>query len=144
MKTLRHVGIVVSNLNKSLHFYKDLLGLRVVRDARESGDCIDRMLQLSKVRVHTIKLSCDEGESLIELLYFSSHSQKTRKIYPYSIGFTHVAFLVLDLDKLYKKLKRSRVKFTTPPEISPDDYVKVTFCKDPDGNLVELVELLKK
>lgn len=144
MKTFRHAGIVVTNMNRSLRFYRDLLGLKVVRDLDESGDYIDNMNGLKGIRVRTVKLSADKGESLIELLCFKSHPKKLRGIEPFSIGPTHVAFEVYDLEKEYKRLKKSRVKFNAPPQFSPDGYAKVTFCKDPDGTLIEFVELLKE
>lgn len=144
MKTLRHVGIVVSNLKKSLHFYKDLLGLSVTSDFNESGDCIDNILGLKNVKVHTVKMSSDNGNSLIELLFFETHHAKNRNVKPFSLGPTHIAFEVGDLDKEYKRLKKSGVIFNAPPQYSSDGRVKVTFCKDPDRSLIEMVEILKK
>jgi catechol 2,3-dioxygenase-like lactoylglutathione lyase family enzyme len=144
MKTLRHAGIVVKNMNRSLRFYKGLLGLKVVSDNLEFGDYLDNMLNLPKIKVRTVKLSCDNGKSLIELLNFSSPPVKTRKTFPTSLGPTHVAFEVDDLNVLYKRLKRARVRFNSTPQDSPDKRAKVTFCMDPDGSLIELVEIIKQ
>ena len=38
MKTIRHFGIVVSDIEKSIHFYKDFLGLKIQKDMLEQGD----------------------------------------------------------------------------------------------------------
>ena len=143
VKAVRHTGIVVSNLEEALHFYRDLLGLKIVKDADESGDYIDNMLSLKKVRVRTIKMADDDG-NLIELLYFQSHSCEAKKDrHFYEIGVSHVAFTVEDIDATYRKLKEEGVFFNAAPQYSPDGYAKVTFCKDPDDSLVELVEVLK-
>ena len=39
-------------------------------------------------------------------------------------------------------IKQSGIKFNAPPQLSPDGYAKVTFCFDPDGTPVELVQVL--
>ena len=143
MKAIRHVGIVVSNLEKSLYFYKDLLNLKIVKKMEESGEYIDKISDLKNVRVTTIKMAADD-ENLIELLYYHSHSNhkfvNSKQIN--EIGISHIAFTVNDLEKEYIRLLEKGVIFNASPQCSPDGYAKVTFCKDPDGNLIELVEVL--
>ena len=143
MKTVRHFGIVVSDMERSLRFYRDLLGLKVVRVMDESGEYIDNVLSLQNVRVTTVKMSADSGSTLVELLEFKSHpcqSRGDRQVC--SIGSSHVAFTVGDLDAIYRRLSQAGVHFNAPPQRSPDGYAKVTFCQDPDGTPVELVEVL--
>jgi catechol 2,3-dioxygenase-like lactoylglutathione lyase family enzyme len=144
MKSIRHAGIVITDRKKALRFYRDLLGLKIFKDANESGEFIDEILGLTNVKVNTIKMSADDG-GLIELLCYSSHPQKTdskRKIY--SIGASHVAFTVDNLDKTFKKLKKAGINFISLPKISPDGNAKVVFCEDPDGTPIELVEIIRK
>lgn len=143
MKAVRHFGIVVSDIKASLRFYRELLGLKVIKVMDESGEYIDNMLSLQNVRVATVKMSADSGSSLIELLEFKSHRHEgwpKREVY--SIGPSHVAFTVDDLDAVYRRLSQVGVRFNAPPRLSPDGYAKITFCQDPDGTLVELVEVL--
>lgn len=143
VRAVRHFGIVVGNMERSLRFYRDLLGLRVVRTMDESGEHIDNMLSLQNVRVSTVKMSADNGSTLVELLKFKSHPRETpAKCEVYSIGLSHVAFTVDDLDGVYRRLLQAGVRFKAPPRLSPDGYAKVTFCQDPDGTLVELVEVM--
>jgi len=144
MKAIRHIGIVVSNIDKSLHFYRDLLGLKIVKDMNESGAFIDNISDLKGVQVRTVKMAADDG-NLIELLCYSSHPDSPdRKKLINQIGCSHVAFTVENLDEEYDKLTKAGIQFNAPPQHSPDGYAKVTFCKDPDGSHVELVEVLKK
>ncbi len=141
----RHAGIVITNRKRSLRFYCDLLGLKIYREMHEAGDFVDSILGLKKVKVNTIKLSADGNGGLVELLSFSSHPKKMdtkRKIF--SVGPSHIALTVDNLDTIYKKLLKAKVPFTSAPLISDDGSAKVTFCKDPDGNFVELVQILKK
>jgi catechol 2,3-dioxygenase-like lactoylglutathione lyase family enzyme len=141
IKEVRHIGIVVKNIENSLKFYRDLLGLKIVRDMNEYGNHLDNMLSLDNVEVRTVKLSANENITLIELLEFKSHNDNEMRNF-YTIGASHVAFTVEDIEKLYQDLSKKDIKFNAPPQKSPDGLVKVTFCKDPDGTPIELVEIL--
>lgn len=142
IKAIRHFGIVVSDIEKSLHFYRDLLGLQIQKDMLEKGDFIDKISGLKNVCVRTIKMSAGDG-NLIELLWYQSHLKERRENNDIcNIGASHPAFTVENLDQEYNRLKSFGVKFNCPPQVSPDGKAKVTFCQDPDGVLVELVEIL--
>jgi catechol 2,3-dioxygenase-like lactoylglutathione lyase family enzyme len=143
IKEVRHTGIVITDMEKSLAFYRDLLGLKIANDSIEEGDYIDSVLGLSDIRVHIVKMTAPDG-SMVELLQYHSHPRKapsSRQLC--DIGCSHVAFTVDDIDKEYNRLLKSGVKFVTPPRVSPDGYAKVTFCLDPEGNFVELAEVLE-
>jgi len=140
---IRHTGIVVKDMEAAIRFYGDLLGMKVMRRMDESGAYIDNMTTLQNVRVTTVKLAAPDGQ-LIELLAFRSHQsavENRRSIT--NQGLTHIAFTVDDLDRAYAALTKAGVIFNAPPQLSPDGYAKVTFCKDPEGNYLELVEVLK-
>ncbi len=144
MKAFRHAGITVTDRERALHFYRDLLGLKIVTDSQDSGDYIDNMLALKGVKVNTIKMAADDG-NLIELLVYASHPRQpdtSREIC--AIGCTHIAFTVKNLDKEYERLTEAGVIFNAPPQFPPDGYAKVAFCKDPDGAFIELVEVLQR
>ena len=141
---IRHTGLVVANLEAALHFWRDLLGFTVVRQMDESGPHIDAMMGLTDVRLTTSKLTAPEG-GMIELLYFHSHPEKPVWTgTPYSTGFTHIAMTVKDIDGLCQKLSAEGVTFFAPPQHSPDGKVKVTYCRGPEGVLLELVEVLQE
>jgi len=107
----------------------------------EHGDYLDNMLSLNNVQVRTVKLSANDNITLIELLEFKSHNDSDIRNF-YTIGASHVAFTVENIEKLYLDLSKNNIEFNAPPQKSPDGLVKVTFCKDPDGTPVELVEIL--
>ena len=107
----------------------------------EQGVYIDNMLSLDNVQVKTVKLSADTGNTLIELLDFKSHNDNEVRNF-YTIGASHIALTVDNLEDLYKHLSANNIKFNAPPQKSPDGIVKVTFCNDPDGTPIELVEII--
>ena len=143
MKALRHAGIVVKDLAKALYFYRDLLGLKIVKQADETGEFIDKISGLQNVKVTTVKMATDNG-NLLELLYYHTHPRKSMgKQDICELGVSHVAFTVEDIEGLYGKLLNERIEFNTRPQVSADGGAKVTFCRDYENNLVELVEELK-
>ena len=128
-------------MENSLKFYQDLLGLKIIKDMDEQGGYINNMLSLDGVQVRTVKLSAGMGNTLIELLDFKSHNDNEIRNF-YTIGASHVALTVDNLEDLYKHLSENNIKFNAPPQESPDGLVKVTFCNDPDGTPIELVEII--
>ena len=141
MKAIRHFGIVVDDIDKALHFYQDLLGLKIQRDMFEKGDFIDSISGLKNVEVRTIKMSANDG-NMIELLWYKSHPKKGIKKDICEIGASHPAFTVDNINEKYEKLKKEGIEFNCPPMISPDGKAKVTFCRDFDNVLIELVQVL--
>ena len=141
IKDIRHTGIVVVDLEASLSFYRGLLGFQITKQMEETGDCIDNISSLRNVKVTTVKMVSPSGQ-MIELLKYYSHpvEQKTREIC--EIGISHIAFTVNDLNIEYERLKNKGIQFNSPPQLSPDGYAKVTFCRAPEGTLIELVEIL--
>lgn len=143
MKNIRHTGIVISNPERSIDFYTNLLGFEIRKDMLESGEYIDNFSNLRKVKVRTIKMSLPCGD-MVELLWYESHPEEPDLDRPITrIGCSHIAMTVDNIEETYEKLMSAGVVFNSPPQCSPDGFAKVTFCKDPDGSLVELVEELK-
>jgi catechol 2,3-dioxygenase-like lactoylglutathione lyase family enzyme len=137
---IRHVGLVVTDLEKSLKFWCDMMGFVVSRQMEESGPHIDAMMGLKDVRVTTAKLSAPDG-NLLELLFFHSHKDKLNwEGKPYSTGLTHIALTVQDLDETCRRLQQAGVTFPAESQRSPDGMVKVIYATGPEGLLLELVE----
>jgi catechol 2,3-dioxygenase-like lactoylglutathione lyase family enzyme len=141
-KNVRHAGIVVRDMERSLAFYRDLLGLKPVIDFTEQGEFIATLTGAASVRLRMVKLVADNG-GMVELLQFLSHPQSPRSNnHLWDTGPTHVAFTVENIDQIYKDWTAKGIEFTCPPQVDPPGTAKVTFCRDPDGVYLELVELL--
>jgi glyoxylase I family protein len=141
---VRHVGITVSDLEKSISFYRDLLGFSVTKEMDESGQHIDNFSGLENIDVRTVKMSGVDG-SMIELLYYRSHPENNEENLVNNItkvGCSHFALTVEDLPALYSQLLENELVVMCEPQYSPDGNVRLTFCRDPDGTLIELVEEL--
>ncbi|MFT5170729.1 MAG: catechol 2,3-dioxygenase-like lactoylglutathione lyase family enzyme [Candidatus Marinamargulisbacteria bacterium] len=140
---LRHTGIVVSDLEIALIFYRDYLGLTVSKDFAESGPYIDDLCQVDQADLRMVKLTTPDN-GMIELLEFKSPKGTPQTTRPKNndVGASHVAFTVANLQDTMTFLSDRSVEFSSGPCLSPDGYAKVAFCRDPDGTLIELVEVL--
>ena len=143
ISSIRHTGLVVSNLENSIIFWRDHLGFKIEKCMDESGSCIDAMLGLHNVEVTTVKLRAPDG-GVVELLNFKSHPDVREWTgAPYSTGFTHIALNVSNLDELCENLRGAGVVFHAAPQLSNDGSVRAIYCKGPEGILRELVELMR-
>ena len=139
---IRHVGLVVTDIDKSIKFWCETLGFKVMRQMEEMGPHIDAMMGLKDVRVTTAKLSAPDG-NMLELLCFQSHPDKARwEGKPYSTGFTHIAMTVNDIDETCSRLRKLGVHLPAEPQLSLDGRVKVIYATGPEGVLLELVEVV--
>jgi len=141
----RHVGITVSDLEKMLFFYRDLLGYKIHKQALEEGRFIDSISNLDNVRVTTVKMIPENNDmmSMIELLNYHSHKTNLSKLQINNGGITHFALTVEDVNSVYNKLLQNGIIFNCPPKLSEDGGAIVTFCRDPENNLIELVQEIK-
>lgn len=141
-KEIRHIGIVVNNLEESLRFYVDLLGFKIKTRKQESGRYLDDILARKKASVITVKMVLPRAKQMVELIFFHSPAARKRTLKINDIGPTHLALTVTDVQPEYKRLKAAGVCFNSAPKTSPDGYAKVAFCRAPEGTFIELVEVL--
>jgi catechol 2,3-dioxygenase-like lactoylglutathione lyase family enzyme len=138
---VRHVGIVVPDMDEALGFYRDLLGLEVQADNDEHGPFVETILAMPGVRVRTVKLAAPRGEALVELLCFAGNESAAPASADLTrLGPTHAALTVEGLDGLHARLSGAGVEFLSEPQTSADGRARVAFCRAPGGALLELVE----
>jgi len=141
---VRHTGIVTSNLEKMATFYRSL-GFVDENRAVETGAFIEQVVQLVDVEVEWIKMRSPDG-FLLELLQYHSHPQQHSGALAKSndLGCSHMAFTVDDISAVCRHITESGGKVKREPAVSPDGNVRVAYCHDPEGVLIEIVEELTK
>jgi catechol 2,3-dioxygenase-like lactoylglutathione lyase family enzyme len=139
---IRHTGIVVSDMQREVAFYRDLLGMQVWADFKDGSAYVQAVTEVPGAKVWMVKLKAADGVSL-ELLQYLSHPQQPLPRRSCDVGPNHVALQVEDIDALYEKLKAAGIRFHAPPTLSGDGGAKVTYCRDPEGIILELVQILK-
>ena len=139
MISLRHVGLIVKDIDKSYELYRDILGFIPKVDQIEKGEFYEHLTGLVSGVARTSKCYSEDG-TCIELIEYQSQLSDDRHKNLTSDGFNHIALNVNDLDSLHEKLIGIGIEFINEPKLNPEKTAKVAFCKDFEGNLLELVQ----
>ena len=137
----RHTGIIVKDIEESLHFYKDILGLKVIQDFSDSSEYINKITGIKDADVHMIKLKA-EDETVLEILEYRNHPTELMEQPIYNVGACHIALQVGNANDAYNKLIKNNVRIISKPVLSSEKIAKVFFCFDPNDVRIELVEML--
>jgi catechol 2,3-dioxygenase-like lactoylglutathione lyase family enzyme len=141
---MHHAGFTVSDIDRSLEFYRDLLGLKVIQDViRENLPAYDKILGFPDVKIR-VALLLDQNDKMIELVEYIQPRREAREQKNTFVGAGHTAFQVADLQAEYEKLAAAGVgSISEPVSIIRDGKLvgKGMYVLDPDGISVELLEL---
>jgi catechol 2,3-dioxygenase-like lactoylglutathione lyase family enzyme len=142
INSVRHTGIVVRDLNRSLKFYC-ALGFVEHNRATEEGDFIDTVVGFQNTKLEWVKLKAPDGY-LLELLQYHSHPEQKKIVKQRSnqLGCSHLALGVDNIEAICEKIKEIGGDIVNPPALTIDKQVKVAYCYDNEGNLMEIVEVL--
>lgn len=143
IRGIHHVAIATHHIDEMLDFYRDLLDFEVVADYTwQQGNAIaDQITALRGSAARHIMLV--KGNAYFELFHFESPEMapgdpQRRVCDP---GFTHFCLDVVDLNTEYERLLAHGMRFHCPP-VTVVPGVRTTYGRDPDGNVVELQEVL--
>ena len=140
---LRHIGIVVSSLEKAVILFQDYLGCELVAEYSGLASKHQEILVGIKNVDMDIAIFRTQDNNRIELLEYKNCPGKKREpVLSNDIGASHFALTVKNIDNLYKSRKNFGVSFISEPLLSPDGYVKVAYTVLMDECMVELVEVL--
>jgi glyoxylase I family protein len=144
LRILDHVALMVTDLERSYRFYHDLLGLEVVAKVAHGGWAVETMAQLPGGSIVEYRMRAPETPGVtIDLIEWVSPKSPVNRLAVHHVPSAHVCFGVDDLQETYDRLVTQGVDFVTPPVTWPAEQGgwKVLFVHDPDGNLLELMEL---
>jgi glyoxylase I family protein len=141
IRGIHHPAISTVSLERSLHFYRDILGFEVVLtfDWEPDNAIINKIVDLPNSRARGVVLKA--GNAFLELFEYSSPVPRPResKRRVCDHGYTHICLDVLDIDSEYERLKRAGMTFHCPPQFEGE--VRTTYGRDPDGNVIEIQEI---
>lgn len=137
---VRHIGIYVNNLERMKAFYCKNFNMEIFLHTTEKGTYIDTLLGVNKAILEIYKLSAPDG-GMIELLkYNGSYTEAKDEEMVWATGKMHIALTVNHIEQKYQEMLQLGIPFLSAPCTAPDGKAKVCFCRDPEGNYLELVE----
>jgi catechol 2,3-dioxygenase-like lactoylglutathione lyase family enzyme len=145
MNGIHHTGITVRDLDRSIDFYHEILGLEFTTEPTPvvSGDELARGVGVPGASLRAACLRA--GNSIVELLQYITPESPLEKPPPNNaVGAAHVAFVVDDIEAKVRELHAKGVEFFSPVQYDDEGVLAgwrtVYFC-DPDGIQLELVEI---
>ncbi|UCE64295.1 MAG: VOC family protein [Nitrospirota bacterium] len=149
IKAIDHLNIVVTDLERSVKFYTEVLGFRETNRVHLEGEWIESIVGLNGVVADVAFIVPPAGEPLVELLCFKSpigESMPSNSL-ANTIGLRHIAFRVDGIYEKAERLKEVGVKLLSEPvpvptTVRPPEAGRKILCyfHDPDGVLLEIAE----
>jgi len=140
------VGFTVSDMDRSVAFYRDVLTFKPVSDVEVDGPEYDQLWGIFGVRARVVRLQL--GEQQLDLIEFLSPPD-VRPIpvpsYSNDLWFQHVAIVVRDMEAAWEQLRKHHVRQISPrPQTIPVSNtaaagIKAIKFRDPDGHNLEFL-----
>lgn len=149
ISAIDHINIVVSDLERSVKFYTELLGFKEINRVHMEGEWIEEIVGLKGVTADVVFIASPDEDPKVELLCYRSPAGDSipANSLANTTGLRHIAFRVDDIQAAAKKLQDGGVKFLSEPLAVPasvmaDNPIRKTLCyfHDPDGVLLEIAE----
>ena len=119
IKEIVHVGITVSNMDESLKFYQDILGLKFVGEIMMEGKETDLLFGRSGVKARVCYLNGSDKINTppVELICFLDEESKLESASLFKTSISEICFNVEDIDQTYKTLVENHVECLSEPFI---------------------------
>lgn len=147
--SILHVGVTVTDLDRSIAFYRDTLGLKFQSEMTMEGETTDKLFRRKncKARVAYLNGSSHMEAPPVELIQFTSEKAEERPADLFATSISEICFRTDDLWREYHRLYDLGVEFLSEPQ--DFDFTKeglgksrAVYFKDPDGIILELIEAL--
>jgi catechol 2,3-dioxygenase-like lactoylglutathione lyase family enzyme len=135
-----HIGICVSELERSVRFYRDVLGFLEVSRLEMEGAVTERLLEIAGGELQAVYLTL--GSTCIELLFYpaAGHMPSESPRPMNKLGLTHLSLGVADVDAVVKAIAPGGGAVLDQTRIERNGASKAIFVTDPDGMRIELVQ----
>jgi glyoxylase I family protein len=139
-----HTGITVSNLERSLAFWRDVLGFEFSHTAHQTCEMACEITGVAGAEIKLAVVKAPGGHK-IELLEYLAPADRKRHadVRPCDIGSVHVALIVNDLDAVLSAINASGWNAAGKPQTlqsGPNAGKRVVYVRDPDGTTIEFMQ----
>jgi catechol 2,3-dioxygenase-like lactoylglutathione lyase family enzyme len=144
MPILHHTGLTVADLDRSLHFWRDAMGMEVVFQQEKAGGYLEAIVGEPGAHVRMAHLAFGGEGPRIELFQYLVPTGGQHRLRPADVGFAHVCVACDDLDERLERLVAAGGRpFSEPVEVDTgvNKGGRSVYLRDPDGHVVELERL---
>ncbi len=143
---LWHVSFTVGDLERSLAFYRDALGLEVIHSQQQANEYTRRLVGYpdANLRVAMLRIpgaSVGPSGHHLELVEYITPRGTPADVATKNPGASHLAFVVRDIHMAYRQLKAAGVVFRSEPVVITEGRNRggyTVYFLDPDGITLEL------
>ena len=138
-----HTSYTVSNIERSLEFYRDLLGCEIIWEREITDQYFRDIVAFPDSVVKAVELRISGSDHILELFEYAHPRGKTIDLSTNNPGNSHVAFIVEDLQAAYEELSAKGVHFKSPPvrvDVGGNAGAWGAYVVDPDGITMELFQ----
>jgi catechol 2,3-dioxygenase-like lactoylglutathione lyase family enzyme len=143
MPDLHHTGLTISNLDRSLRFWRDAMGMSVVVEQEKDRGYLEAIVGEAGAHVRMAHLAFGGVGPRIELFEYVTPAGGHHVSRPADVGFGHVCVACDDLDERLERLVAAGgTALSAPVEIDTgaNKGGRGVYLRDPDGHVVELFE----
>jgi catechol 2,3-dioxygenase-like lactoylglutathione lyase family enzyme len=133
-----HLVVGVTDMDRALAFYRDVLGMEVIFETLISGEPFDAVLHAKRKQEGRV-VGGLLGGLMVELLSLGARPAEDKPARRGITGIHNVSLSVTDLNDTHRRISDAGY----PPDQEPFEIggVRMFFVKDPDGTPVEFIEL---
>jgi len=131
-----HSALTVSNLERSVAFYCEVIGFKVDVTLETESAAIKQITGFPDAHLKIAHLLL--GDFRLELIQYLAPQGKAVDTSTCNVGTAHIAFFADDVDKTYRELQAKRVRFRGAPVSAAPGRPRVAYFLDPDGITLEL------
>lgn len=144
--SIAHIGLTVSDLDRSMAFYRDILGLTPLGEMLMEGPETARLFQREGCRARVGYLRTeDPAAPLVELIQFTDQPAQQVSSSLFRTSISELCFATQDIDKETARLQALGVRFLSQPETFDSTRYgfgksRAVYLLDPDDNILELIQ----
>ena len=138
-----HTGITVSNLERSLAFWRNVLGFELSHTTHQTGEMAKEITGVAGAEIKLAVLKAPSGHKIELLEYLAPRDRKHANVSPCDVGHVHVALIVDNLDAILEKIAGSGWKAAGKPQTlktGPNAGKRVVYVRDADGTTIEFMQ----
>lgn len=138
---IHHMSFTVSDMERSITFYRDILGLDLKWDSEAvgitfKGEAADKVTNCPGTELRIAFFVT--GNSRIELVEYKPGGKPQEDNRASDTGSAHICFKTENIEELYQKLLENKVRLHCAPQKL--DATKVMYFRDPDGIILEAAQ----